>query len=140
MDMVIINTGKLKLIDWMLRDTGAGLEALVVKLFSNNHVPTPGDVIGDYTEATFTGYAAVTVARSGYGAPSLDGDEAVITATSPPTYSCTGGGGQTCYGWYAVGATSGVLIAAQRFDSARAIIAGSSESLSPFAVRMGTLL
>jgi len=37
------------------------LDTCVLRLYSNNHTPTDADVVGDYTECTFPGYAPINM-------------------------------------------------------------------------------
>lgn len=38
------------------------LEDCTLRLYQNNHVPANADVVGDYTESTFPGYAGIPLA------------------------------------------------------------------------------
>lgn len=98
----------------------AAEDAVHIKLYSNNLVPSVNSVLGDFTEADFTGYAPILLtgwtdaawASQGaavcYGIPS-----AVFNAASPFTV------GQTVFGWYAVAGSSSpfTLLAAGSFGS-----------------------
>lgn len=53
------------------------LAGATVHLYTNDYTPTPQSVVGDFTEATFTGYAAVAVA--GWTANRLEASGAVST-------------------------------------------------------------
>lgn len=43
----------------------AFLNTCTLRLFQNNHVPDPTDTVASYTEATFTGYAAIATVNWG---------------------------------------------------------------------------
>jgi hypothetical protein len=81
----------------------------ILKLFQNNVTDTNAHVLGDYTEATFTGYASVTL--SGWSAAALAAHVASSTA-APITFTLTAGT-QSIYGWYVVSA-DGELLASGR--------------------------
>lgn len=89
-------------------------EDLVLKLYKNDKTPADGDTAANYTEADFTGYAAY---------PIYPGDWEV-TAGNPTTAehptvtfeSSSGGQAQNVYGYFVVGADSGRLKWAERFD------------------------
>jgi len=70
-----------------------------VHLFKNNFTPDPSSILTDFTEATFTGYAAVQV-NSKFATPYKVIDGEYQTDSTPFTFTCTGGSPQTCYGWY----------------------------------------
>ena len=88
-------------------------EALVLRLHQNNPTITAASVAGDFTEATFTGYAAVT----------LTGGSWVVSGTDPTTcnypqvtFTCGADSqDQDIYGYYITRTTSGRLYAAENF-------------------------
>lgn len=90
--------------------TAGELATAKLRLYSNNLTPTNAQVIGDFTEATFTGYAAVTL--SGWTAASVAAHVASSTA-NPVTFTLTAGT-QSIYGWYITNAAGTVLYAAGR--------------------------
>jgi hypothetical protein len=65
-------------------------------LYTNNYTPVTTSVIGNFTEATFTGYAPV--ALSGWTSPGVTAHVASTTA-NPITFVATGAY-QSIYGWY----------------------------------------
>ncbi len=134
-NMVIPNGGKLLALDRWIDPAGTGGENWIIRLYSNNYTPVDGSTLGDFTEATFTGYAAVTLVAGTFPASSIVSNEAVTTYPTAPTFTCTGGGGQTVYGWYAEGATTGTVLAAQKFDASRALVSGASEKIDPFPIK-----
>ena len=70
-----------------------------LRLYSNNLTPTPANVLADFTEATFPGYSAVSLA-SQFGAQTKvqDGEYQIQSGTY--TFTFTSGSSQTVYGWY----------------------------------------
>ena len=93
-------------------------ENLILKLFISNTTPSNTDTAATYTEATFPGYAAITLAGGSWGAAS-----ARSIAYAQQTFTCTGTATDNVYGYYLVGATSGILKWAER------------DAAAPFAVR-----
>jgi len=96
-----------------------------VRLFKNNFTPTPANVVGDFTEATFTGYAAVQV-NSKFGSPYKVIDGEYQTDSSAFTFSCSGGSSQTVYGWYLT-----------FFDGAVTTVRKSGVFTTPFVMTTG---
>lgn len=86
------------------------LALATVHLFTNNHTPAPGDAVGAFTEATFTGYVAKAVA--GWTANDNNQDGSVgTTATTVLTWTGPAdGSGQTVYGYYVLSAGAGTPI------------------------------
>lgn len=88
-----------------------------VHLFTNNHTPTAADTFSDYTEPTFTGYAAQAI--PGWNAAVLDTPSTVhVDATDFCSFQPSGSGSlpQTVYGAYFVD-QNGFLMAAELFDN-----------------------
>jgi hypothetical protein len=117
MTLRIPNVGEGKMLEHVLNKTAP--ENLVLRLFQNDVTPADTDVAGTYTEATFTGYSAITLTGSGWtvttGAPS----EAVYAQQS--FTSTAGSQNQTVYGYYVTQATSGVLMWSERFGTSYTI-------------------
>ncbi len=138
MNMVIPNEGKQVWLDWCVRDDGTGLEEYVVDLYMNDYTPVDGSTAANFTTAAFTGYAQVSIARTDWGAPAIVANVAEIDSAVVPTFTCTAGPGATCYGWYMRSNINGKVLAAQRFDAARVMTAGSVELLDPFKIKLKT--
>lgn len=90
-----------------------------LRLYQNDYTPNLGTVIGDLTEATFTGYAAVDVAefsstrlRSDVAGNAYYVDPAVATFLQTGTTITN-----TVYGYYLTDATGADLLAVGRFSS-----------------------
>lgn len=91
----------------------AAAENLVLHLFQNNITPAETDTAATYTEATFTGYAALTLTAASWvvteGAPS-NAVYPQVTFTSS-----AGSQNQNVYGYYLTRAISGRIAWAERF-------------------------
>lgn len=136
MNMVIPDEGKVAwLTDMFSLNTR---ESLVCKLFQNNETVDDLSTAGDFTIATFTGYANVTIARNAWGTPVISGSSGQVDANTAPVFSCTGGSAQTVYGWILVGNTSGLVYAGQNFDTPRVMSSGATETLDPFRFKLKT--
>ena len=86
---------------------------LVLKLFQNDVTPSDTDTAATYTEATFSGYAALTLTGATWGAASGG-------SIAYPMQTFTSDAAQTLqniYGYYMVQATSGKLVLAERFTN-----------------------
>jgi len=79
-----------------------------LRLFQNNHTPAHGDVLATYTEATFSGYAAIQLVS--WGAPYLSADfhawidEIVRTFTASASSPAN-----TIYGYYVTKGSTDLL-------------------------------
>lgn len=138
--MVIPNEGKLKWLENAIPIEASISEPWWVRLYANDYTPVDGSTGVNFTEATFTGYAAVELLPELFSAPVLVGNVARADYPASPSYSCTGGSPQTVYGWFMVGQVSGIVYAAQRFDTPRLMATGSVEALDPFALDLKTFI
>lgn len=92
-----------------------------IRLFKSDTTIGVATVLGDLTEADFTGYAALGAQWTGQG---IDGDgKARTIRDSFCVFTKTGGADQTVYGWYIYNGST--LILAQRFLAAFTFQAGS---------------
>ena len=75
------------------------LNGLTLRLYLNNHVPADSDTVSSYTEANFTGYAAI--ALTSWGTAFLNGSNLGEIDHPTQTFTQTGTG-TTCmvYGYY----------------------------------------
>jgi hypothetical protein len=94
------------------------LALATVHLYTNNHTPVPGDVVANFTEAAFTGYAAKAI--PGWTANDVDVDGSV-SSTGTTVLTWTGpadASGQTVYGYYILSVGGGTpIIAAALFTA-----------------------
>jgi hypothetical protein len=128
MVLLVPDVGEVELLDKLLKDALSVDENYTLKLFKNDITPAEGDVAGTYTEADFTGYVAKTLTRAGWAAAST---LAGVTSTTFAQQSWSPTSAQTVYGYYVIGATSTVLLWAERFASPRALVSGDTLQLTP---------
>jgi len=108
--------------DWMfcnelMKSIVEAFEPYRIHLFKNDITPAADDVIGDYTECDFAGYASIVFSCWGDG--TLDVNTAEITSCTV-SWTATGDTdpAQSAYGYYLTD-SAGNLIGAERFASAR---------------------
>lgn len=89
-------------------------ENLVLRLYTNNITPSETDTAATYTEASGSGYSAITLTGASWGSPS-EGSPSVI-AFPEQTYTFSGALGNV-YGYYMTRAISGRIALAERFTS-----------------------
>lgn len=86
------------------------LDGADLHLYSNNHAPANADVVGDYTECTFPGYAAINL--TGWPSASLDASNRASVELALQTF--TGGTiitPEDIYGIYVTDAVGNLLYA-----------------------------
>ena len=105
--------------DWFknsLQDNVTNILAsgLHMHLFKNSLTLNGTEVLGSFTEATFTGYAVVTL--SGFAAAAISGTQAYSTG-SVATFTLTAGS-QNIYGYYVTDAADSKLYWAENDPNA----------------------
>lgn len=87
---------------------------LVLKLFKNNVTPGETDTEATYTVADFSGYANVTLTGASWTA--TPGAPSQVTYAQQSFTSDADQATQQIYGYFYVQASSGLLVAAERFS------------------------
>jgi hypothetical protein len=88
---------------------------LVLKLYSNNITPSDTDTAATYTEATFPGYVAITLAGASWNAAA--GGSITYSSQQSFVRSATGAN-ENIYGYYIIQTTSTLLVWSERDGSA----------------------
>lgn len=89
-----------------------------LRLFKNDFTPSFDTVVGDFTEATFPGYALIAATTTPVtGIDAQTGNLAIVWADG-----CTWNAGtivtpETVYGWYITNTAGSSVLAAGRFDT-----------------------
>lgn len=112
MALIVPNNGEGDALQYFVNR--AAPQDLVLKLYQNNITPAETDTAGTYTEATFTGYAAVQLTAANWtvtpGAPTE-------AAYAQQTFTSSAGSqNENVYGYYIVQRVSGKLVWAERFS------------------------
>lgn len=109
---VFLQQGDVRFLD-AVRDDGTVLHTL--RLFQNDHVPDVLDIDADYTEADFSGYAAVALGSWNPAFVNVDGKGEIDA--DPTTFEHDGGGDDNnVYGAY-ITDQAGLVVYAERFDA-----------------------
>lgn len=112
MALLVPDVGEAKLLAYALNKSTP--EDMTLKLFKNNYTPVEGSVAGDFTVADFTGYANVSVLGSSWTITTTAG----VTEAARAAAAFTSSADQTAqnvYGYYVIGASTGVVLWAERF-------------------------
>jgi hypothetical protein len=128
MALVVPDLGEIELLTKLLINT-TDTEDYIVRLYQNNYSPSNTTVVGDFTEANFTNYTAKTIARSDWASPSTFATKAESSVTAQ-SWTC-GITGNTLYGYYVIGSTSGVCLWAEQFAASRILVDGDILNLTP---------
>ena len=101
-----------------------GSEDQILKLYTNDVTPTASTTVSQFTEASGNGYASITLNASSNWSVA-----AGVATTTPQTWNFTGALGSV-YGYYLVGATSGSLLAAEKFDNGPYTVSVNGDSIT----------
>ncbi|MDG3005505.1 hypothetical protein [Paludisphaera mucosa] len=146
MAFLVSREGDVRLLTELL--SGGASEDWQLGLYNAAIVPAETDTAATYTahEATFGGYARKTLTRSvsattwntpvlqaPSGAPAWSprGQVAHAKYGAAPLSWSVGPAGDTVYGYFIVGATSGALILAEQFTDPRSLHSGDTLSITP---------
>ena len=125
MALLMVDQGEQICLEALVNKTAP--QDLVLKLYKNDKTPADGDDEGDYTEATFTGYAHADLAGASWtvtpGAPT-EAAYAQQTFTSSADQTT-----ENIYGYFIVQVTSGKLVWAERFSDAPNPITNNGDNI-----------
>lgn len=131
MALVTPDAGEIELLDKMLKDALSVDESYTLHLYRSDTTPINTTVAGDFTDATFTGYSNQVLTRSTWGPASTNvGNKAESIYGSELAWTC-GSTGDTVYGYWVEGTTSGVCLWAERFDSPRTLSQNDVLKITP---------
>ena len=107
----------------LVRILTAGIK---VHLFVNNATISRATTLGDLTEATHTGYAAITLDNTDFTTTGVVSNTGYAIAP-PISFANSSGGDVSAYGYYITDTAGTKLLAAAKFDGAP-LVRGDGES------------
>ena len=115
--VLVPDVGEVQLLTMAL--SKATVETQTLKLYKTDVTPAEAHTAASYTEMTGQGYAAKTLARASWSIATATG---VTTASYPQqTYTFTGGGPDTIYGYFVIETTSTVILGAEKFATSQVV-------------------
>ncbi len=117
MTLTLVNGGEVIALEYLVNKDSP--ENLVLRLYQNDLTPGDTDVVGDYTEADFTGYSAITLTGASWSVSS--GDPATASYAEQDFTSSADQSAQTIYGYFLTRVTGGELVWAERFPNSQVI-------------------
>lgn len=113
---IVMNKAEERALAFLIGKSGYTVRLLNLKLFQNDITPAETDVVGGYTEATFTGYAAAVMASADW---TISGTTPTGAVGAQKTFESSANQAvQNIYGWYLTTATDNELVFAFRFTDA----------------------
>jgi len=107
MSIKVPNVSELTLLDALI---SGKLNGAKLRAYQNNYTPVDTSVIGDFTQATFSGYAEITL--NTWTAAALNASNKAETSMAAQTWTVAAGGvSNTVYGIYVVDAAGNLLYA-----------------------------
>jgi len=131
MALLVPNVGEIELLDRLLKGGSSVHDGnYTLHLFKNSYVPQDGSTLSNFTEADFDGYANKALAQSSWASVSLNTNDKAESSYAQQSWTC-GANGNTIYGYYITGNTSGELLWAEKFGSSKALTNGDILNLIP---------
>ena len=115
----------------MLSDALDTDENYILKLFHTDVTPDQNSASSSFVEATFTNYAAETLTRTDWNAAVTVSNKAQASYGSAALSWTCGATGDTIYGYWVEGATSGTCLWAEAFATARVLADSDVLNLQP---------
>ena len=100
-----------------------GSEGQILKLYSNDVDPEASTTVTQFTEFTGDGYSAKTLESTNWSVA------AGVATTTPQTWEFNAAAGDV-YGYYLVGASTGNLLAAEKFDNGPYTVAVDGDKIT----------
>lgn len=123
MALVFPDQGENLVLEMLVNKTAP--QNLVLRLFKSNTTPGESDTEATYTEATFTGYSAITLTGASWGAAS-GGSIAYAQQTFTSSANQTT---ENIYGYYYTQGTSGKAVSAERFADGPYAITNNGDNI-----------
>jgi len=130
MALVVPNEGELQLLDKMVKAALSADENYILKVFQNDYVPDSTTSTSSFTEASFTNYVAKTLTRAGWSSSVTNLSGQGETSYATQSWTC-GASGNTIYGYWIEGATSGKVLWAERFSVALVMLNADIVNIVP---------
>lgn len=131
-DTVYINDDGIKAdVDSITGKSATPIGGGKLRLFTAPTTVNNTKVIGDFTEATFAGYAAVALTTSTWAAATAASHVATSTYGATVTFTrSTTGASQTIYGWYLTDSAGTKLYACALFASGPYTVTNSGDKIN----------
>jgi hypothetical protein len=128
MPLLIPTASENKLLEFMLGFGVPGNQTL--KLYVNNITPADADVAATYTEMSTHGYAAKTLTKTSW---SIAQNAGIAEGSyAQQTWTFTAAAAVTVYGYFVIDVTTGLLLWAEKFSTAKEIeFAGDQILITP---------
>lgn len=125
MALLVPNVGEGELLGRALNE--ATPDNCVLKLYQSNTTPAEADVVGTYTEATFTGYSSATLTGASWTV--TEGAPTYAQYAQQAFTSSAGSQNQDIYGYYVTNNAGTILLWAERFTNGPYNIANNGDEI-----------
>ena len=129
MALLVPNVGEERMLRLITHTTTAASTNgnLMLRLYKTDVTPTSTQTLVDYTEATFTGYAATECTSGSWtitaGAPSD------ATQSSATTFTCGAATSESIYGYFLTQQDSSVLMWAEKFSDGPYVLTNDGDKI-----------
>lgn len=112
MALLVPDVGEVEMLKRMLNYSATG--NVVLHLYANSYTPVEGSVVGNFTECSASGYAAITLTGSSWSIATSSG----VTTASYAAQTFSFSAAQVVYGYYVTNAAGTIVLWAELFASA----------------------
>lgn len=126
MTLLVPTASENKLLEFTLGFATPGDQTL--KLYVNNVTPADGDVAATYTEMSTHSYAAKTLTKANW-VVAQNGGVAEGVYNAQQVWTFTAAAVVTVYGYFVIDSTTGLLLWAEKFSSAKPVEFGGDQIL-----------
>lgn len=93
----------------------------VLKLFTNNIAPSDTDTASTYTEMATLGYVAKTLTKTAWATMAGATGAPAVSTYAQQTWTFTAGTAVPVYGYFVIDSTTGLLLWAEAFGTAKVV-------------------
>lgn len=131
MSLVIPDEGAPILLVNTLKGAGSPVPSWLLGLYQNAYTPDSATTFASFSESSFTGYARYGIDPSKWLTPTIISSRASSTYDAPgPVTWTNGGSSQNVYGYFVIDNSTGKILWAERFATARTMATGDELDLT----------
>jgi hypothetical protein len=119
MTLILPSNGEKKFLEFALGVNAPGNQTL--GLYVNDYVPVDGSLVANFTEMSTHGYAAKALTKTAWVVTQGADGSPASAAYAAQTWTFTAAAVVSVYGYFIKDVTTGLLLWAERFASAKAI-------------------
>lgn len=109
MALLVPDVGEVEMLKRILNFSATG--DVRIHLYANNYTPVEGSIVGNFTECSAAGYAAITLTGASWSIATATGTSEAAYAQQTFTFTAT----QVVYGYYVTNSANTIVLWAELF-------------------------